>query len=55
MLSLLIFRFDFSDQFDAITRENPLSYHNLGLAVTSSFIEPGKEMALDCFVESSGA
>ncbi|PIK61732.1 hypothetical protein BSL78_01362 [Apostichopus japonicus] len=38
-------RFDFIDQYDAITRENPLSYHNLGLAVTSSFIEPAPETA----------
>ncbi|XP_071797247.1 uncharacterized protein [Asterias amurensis] len=33
-------RFEYSEQREVITRENPLSYHNLGLAVQSSFIEP---------------
>ncbi|KAJ8037925.1 Protein HEATR9 [Holothuria leucospilota] len=37
--------FDFSEHHDALTRQNPLSYHNLGLAVTSSFIEPAPETA----------
>ena len=35
-------RFEYSEQREVITRENPLSYHNLGLAVQSSFIEPGR-------------
>ncbi|XP_038065353.1 uncharacterized protein LOC119735636 isoform X2 [Patiria miniata] len=38
-------RFEYSEQRDVITRENPLSYHNLGLAVQSSFIEPGKKLS----------
>ncbi|XP_022095468.1 uncharacterized protein LOC110981826 isoform X2 [Acanthaster planci] len=39
-------RFEYSEQRDVITRENPLSYHNLGLAVQSSFIEPGTKISL---------
>ncbi|XP_030839770.1 uncharacterized protein LOC753178 isoform X1 [Strongylocentrotus purpuratus] len=40
-------KFEYNDHREAISRENPMSYHNLGLAVCSSFIEPAPEIAAE--------